>query len=74
MITIEIAIIRSRKGIPAESVVCVDGVAVAVDMPVVAVADTYVVGVDVGVSTGGASGGRSGRLLSATGSLTAGLS
>ena len=61
-------------GIPVESVVCVDGVAVAVDIPVVAVTDTYVVGVDVGASTGGASAGRPGRLLSDTGSLTAGLS
>ena len=64
--------IRGRRDIAVESVVCVDGV--AVDIPVVAVAATFVVGVDVGASTGGASAGRSGRLLSGTGKLTAGLS
>ena len=71
---IPIPIMRREENELVVPVVCTVGVAVGVDIPVVAVAATDVVGVDDGASSGGASGGRSGRLLSGTGSLTAGLS
>ena len=71
---IPIPIMRTEEDELVVPVVCAVGVVVAVDIPIVAVAATYVVGVDVGASTGGASAGRSGRLSSGTGSLTAGLS